>query len=115
MPQLSLIHISLIIVRGQEFVNKAMMQKMFLDKRFLPVYNEHILLCLVEKEYLGLADDGTSQSDTLALTAGKSLGLTGQIVGDAEDLRRRLDLFVDDVLGDLSQFPRVPLLLLQEI
>ena len=36
---------TLIIVRGQRFVNKPMMQKMLLDKRFLPVYNKYILLC----------------------------------------------------------------------
>ena len=36
---------TLIIVRERSFVNKPMMQKMFLDKRFLPVYNKYILLC----------------------------------------------------------------------
>ena len=59
---------------------------------------------LVEKEYLGLADDGTSQSDTLALTAGKSLGLSRKIIGNAEDFRRGLYFLVDDFLGYLAEF-----------
>ena len=58
---------------------------------------------LVEKEYLGLADDGTTERDTLALTARKSLGLPGEIIGDAEDFGSRLYLFVDDFLGHLAQ------------
>ena len=58
----------------------------------------------VEKEHFGFADDGTAERDTLSLTAGQSLGLSGQIVGDAENFRRRLDLLVDDFLRHLSQF-----------
>ena len=58
---------------------------------------------LVEKEDLGLADDGTAERDTLALTTRKSLGLTRKVIGDAEDLCRGLDLFVDDFLGHLAE------------
>ena len=58
---------------------------------------------LVEQEYFGFAHDRTSERNTLTLTAGKSLRLTGEIISDAENVRRRLDLFVNDVLGNFSE------------
>ena len=57
----------------------------------------------VEKEHFGFAHDGTPEGDTLTLTAGKRLGFTGKIIGDAEDFRRGLYLLIDDFLRDLSQ------------
>ena len=58
---------------------------------------------LVEKEYLRLADDRTSQRDTLSLTAGERLRLTGEVHLDAEDTRRLLDPRVDFGLGHLAE------------
>ncbi len=59
---------------------------------------------LVEKEYFGFADDRTAERHALTLTARKSLRLTGQVISDTENIRRRLDLFVDNVFGNFSEF-----------
>ena len=58
----------------------------------------------VEQEHFRFADDGAAERDTLALTAGKSLRLTGEVIGDAEDGSRLFHAFVDDLFGNFAQF-----------
>ena len=58
----------------------------------------------VEQEHFRFADDGAAERDTLALTAGKSLRLTGEVIGDAEDGSRLFHALVDDLLGNFAQF-----------
>ena len=63
-------------------------------------------LCLVLYEfstYIGNADDGAADGDTLPLAAGQGLGLTVEVLRDVEDLGGLFDLAVDLRLGDLLQ------------
>ena len=57
----------------------------------------------VEQEDLRLTDDCTAERDALALTAGESLRLTGEVIGNAEDGSSLFDALVDDLLGYLAQ------------
>ncbi len=58
---------------------------------------------LVQKEYLGLADDRTAERDALTLTARKRFGSAAQQRFDTEYLRRFLHFFVYDLSGDVAQ------------
>ncbi|MPM84688.1 hypothetical protein SDC9_131761 [bioreactor metagenome] len=58
---------------------------------------------LVHEEDLRMANNCAADGDTLALTAGERLGLSLQILGDTENLRRFLHLLVDLSLGNLAQ------------
>ena len=58
---------------------------------------------LIHQEHGGVTDDGTADGHTLALAAGQSLGLTVQILGDVQNLRRLTYPPVDLVLGYLLQ------------
>ena len=57
----------------------------------------------VEEEYLRLADDCASQSDTLTLTAGKSFRFTRKKRSDAEDCRGFFYSVVDFLRSHLSE------------
>ena len=57
----------------------------------------------VHEEDLRMTHDGAADGDALALAAGERFGLSLQILGDAEDLRRFLHLLVDLRLGNLAQ------------
>jgi len=59
---------------------------------------------LVHEEDLRFTDDCTADGDTLTLAAGERFRFSLEIFGDAEDLRRFLDLFVDLRLRGLAQF-----------
>ena len=58
---------------------------------------------LVHQHDLGVTDDGPADGNTLTLTAGQSLGLTAQVLGDVQDLSGFLDLFIDLVLRRVTQ------------
>ena len=58
---------------------------------------------LIHQEHGGVTDDGTADGHTLALAAGQGLGLTVQILGDVQNLRRLTHSPVDLVLGYLLQ------------
>ena len=58
---------------------------------------------LVHEEYLRMTHDSAADGNTLSLSAGERFGLSLQILGDAEDLRRLFDFFVDLRFGDLAQ------------
>ena len=58
---------------------------------------------LVHQQNLGLTDDRTADGDTLTLAAGQGLGLTVEVLGDAQDLSGLVDLPVDLFLGNLLQ------------
>ena len=57
----------------------------------------------VHKEDLGLTNDGTTESNALSLTAGKSLGLTVEEMLDIEDAGSFLNALVDLGLGGLAE------------
>ena len=57
----------------------------------------------VEQEDLGIADDGPSHGHALALAAGELIGLLVELARQAEDLRRRQHLLMDDVRVFLAQ------------
>ena len=61
---------------------------------------------LVHQEDLGVTHDGAADSDTLALAAGERLGLTVEVLGNAQNLGSRANLAVDLVLGDLLELER---------
>ena len=61
---------------------------------------------LVHQEDLGVTHDGAADSDTLALAARKRLGLTVEVLGNAQNLGSRANLAVDLVLGDLLELER---------
>ena len=58
---------------------------------------------LVKEEHLRLTDDGTAQSNALALAAGQSLGLAVEQVGNIEDLGSLFHALLDLRLGGLAQ------------
>ena len=58
---------------------------------------------LVHEEHLRMTNDRAADGNTLSLSTGERLGLSLQILGDAEDLRRFLDLLVDLRFGNLAQ------------
>ena len=58
---------------------------------------------LVKKEDLGLTDDSTPESDTLFLTAGQSLRLSVEQVGDVVDLSSLFNKLLDLVLRNLTE------------
>ena len=58
---------------------------------------------LVEKEYLRITNDRTTQCNTLSLTAGESLRLSVEQVSDVEDLSSFLNELLDLVLGNLTE------------
>ena len=58
---------------------------------------------LVHQHNLGVTDDSTADGNTLTLTAGQSLGLTAQVLGDVQDFGSFLHLLVDLVLGGVTQ------------
>ena len=58
---------------------------------------------LVEQEDLRVADDCTSQSDTLFLTAGQRLRLSVEQVRDIQNARGFLNLLLDDFLRNFAQ------------
>ena len=58
---------------------------------------------LVHQEDLGVTHDGAADSDTLALAARKRLGLTVEVLGNAQNLGSRANFAVDLVLGDLLE------------
>ena len=58
---------------------------------------------LVHEEHLRMTHDGAADGDALSLSAGKRLGLSLQILGDAEDLGCFFDLLVDLRFGNLAQ------------
>ncbi len=57
----------------------------------------------VHQEDLGFTHDGAAQSNTLALTAGQSLGLTVEQVGDVQNAGGFFHAALDFVLGGLAQ------------
>lgn len=59
---------------------------------------------LVKQEDTGLANDGSPYRNPLALPAGEGLGLSLEIVGDAQNLRRIRDALANLLLGVFSQF-----------
>ena len=61
---------------------------------------------LVEKKYLRLTNDSTSERNSLTLTARKSLGLSLEILSDAEDLCRFHYFFVDLIVGHMNRAQR---------
>ena len=61
---------------------------------------------LVHQEDLGVTHDGAADSDTLALAARKRLGLTVEVLGNAQNLGSRANFAVDLVLGDLLELER---------
>ena len=61
---------------------------------------------LVHQEDLGVTHDGAADSDTLALAAGERLGLTVEVLGNAQNLGSRANLAVDLVLGNLLELER---------
>ena len=61
---------------------------------------------LVHQEDLGVTHDGAADSDTLALAARKRLGLTVEVLGNAQNLGSRANFAVDLVLGDLLELKR---------
>ena len=58
---------------------------------------------LVQKEYLGLADDRSTERDALTLTARKCFGSAAQQRFYTEYLRRFLHFFVYDLSGNVAQ------------
>ena len=61
---------------------------------------------LIHQKHGRVADDGAADRHTLALAAGQRLGLTVQILGDVQDLRRLTHFFVDLSFGDFLQLQR---------
>ena len=61
---------------------------------------------LVHQEDLGVTHDGAADGDTLALTARERLGLTVEVLGDAQDLGSGANLAVNLVFGDLLELER---------
>ena len=57
----------------------------------------------VHQEHLGVPDHGAADGHALALAAGQGAGFPGQVFGDAQNLRRVGDAFVDLILGHLLQ------------
>ena len=58
---------------------------------------------LVHQEDLGVTHDGAADGDTLALTARERLGLTVEVLGDAQDLGSGANLAVNLVFGNLLE------------
>ena len=61
---------------------------------------------LVKKENLGSTHDSASHSNSLALSAGKLVGLFVELVGKAENFRRSKNLLVNFVLVFLAEHKR---------
>ena len=61
---------------------------------------------LVHQEDLRITHDGAADGDALTLAARKRLGLTVEVLGDAQDLGSGANLAVDLVLGDLLELKR---------
>ena len=59
---------------------------------------------LVEQEYFGVTDNGTTQRNTLLLTTGQSLRLTVEQVGDVQNTGSFLNAALDLFLGCLVEF-----------
>ena len=57
---------------------------------------------LVKQKHLGLTNDGTSECNSLTLTAGECLGLSFEILGNAEDLCSFHYLFVNLIIGHMN-------------
>ncbi len=58
---------------------------------------------LIHQHDLGVADNGPANGHPLALAAGQGLGLSVQILGDAQDLGGLPYLLVDLLLGELTK------------
>ena len=61
---------------------------------------------LVHQEDLRITHDGAADGDALTLTAGESLRLTVEVLGNTQDLGSGANLTVDLVLGDLLELER---------
>ena len=61
---------------------------------------------LVHQEHLAVTDHGTADGNSLSLTARKRAGLTGQVLGDAQDLGCFRHLLIHDLLGSVLETQR---------
>ena len=61
---------------------------------------------LVHQEDLGVAHDSAADGDALTLAARKRLGLTVEVLGNAQNFSSGANLAVDLVLGDLLELKR---------
>ena len=81
---------------------EAVVQALELDAHLHPELGVQVGQRLVEQEHLGMADDGASDRDALALAARELARLALEQLLDAEDLGRLVDAFGDLGLGELA-------------